>query len=104
MRAILGTNIQLHTKCANRPFLVRVEGVHVVHDELAAPQQAVAWAVLVAELARDLVHSAGQLSPTGGAQAHQLRELLLVGGAQAEPAEKETSAARQGFGEYSLVR
>ena len=61
-----------------------VEAVAVLHDELAAAQQAEARADLVAELRLDLVHVQRQLLVRAQFGAHERGDELLMGGAEAE--------------------
>ena len=65
--------------------LLRVmEAVAVLHDELAAAQQAEARADLVAELRLDLIHVQRQLLVGAQLGAHERGDELLMGGAEAE--------------------
>ena len=61
-----------------------VEAVAILHDELAAAQQAEARANLVAELRLNLIHVQRQLLVRAQLGAHQRRDELLVRGAKAE--------------------
>ncbi len=61
-----------------------MEGVGVLHDELATAQQAEAGAHLVAELVLDLIERHRQRLVAAKLVAHQVGEGLLVGGTQAE--------------------
>ena len=65
-------------------FLRRVEGVRVLHDELAAAEQAQARSDLVAELHLDLVERAGKLLVGTQLVADERRDELLMGGPEAE--------------------
>ena len=65
-----------------QPGLVQVEGVGVLHRELADSQQAGLRAGLVAELGLDLVPDLGQLAIAPQLVAGQQGEDLLVGHAQ----------------------
>ena len=65
--------------------LLRVmEAIAVLHDELAAAQQAEARADLVAELRLDLIHVQRQLLVGAQLGAHERGDELLMGGAEAE--------------------
>ena len=61
-----------------------VEAVAILHDELAAAQQAEARANLVAELRLNLIHVQRQLLVRAQLGTHQRRDELLVRGAEAE--------------------
>ena len=65
-------------------FLRVMEAVAVLHDELAAAQQAEARTDLVAELRLDLVHVQRQLLVGAQLGAHERGDELLMGGAEAE--------------------
>ncbi len=65
-------------------FLVQVEGVGVLHDELTGAHQAEARTDLIAELGLHLVHVDRQLFVTGDLVAGQLGDDFLVGRADAE--------------------
>ena len=62
--------------------VVQVEGVRVLHEELAAAQDAGAGARLVAVLGLDLVQRDRQVLVGGDLALHHVGEHLLVGGAQ----------------------
>ena len=65
-------------------LLMGVEAVGVLHDELAAAQEAEAWADLVAELRLDLVERQRKLLVRAQLVAHESRDELFVGGPQAD--------------------
>ena len=68
--------------CLDEAFLVEGEGVGVLHDELAAADQAGARTELVAVLGLDLVQGDGQVLVRGVHVLDQKGEHLLVGGGQ----------------------
>jgi hypothetical protein len=63
---------------------VGVEGVGVLHDELAAAHEAEAGPDLVAELLTDLVEGDGELAVRGHVLAHHVGDHLLGRGSEAE--------------------
>ena len=65
-------------------LVVGVEGVGVLHQELAPPHEAESGSDLVAELGLDLVHVDGQLFVRGHGSADDVGDDLLVGRTEAE--------------------
>jgi hypothetical protein len=61
-----------------------MEGVGVLHEELARPHDPEARPDLVAELGLDLIEVGRELLVAPYLAAHQIGDHLLVGGAEAE--------------------
>ena len=67
-----------------QPLLVEVEGIGVLHEELAAAQEAEAGANLVAELRADLVQVERKLPPRRDRAAHHVGDGFLGRGRERE--------------------
>ena len=82
---------------AVQPRVVHVEGVAVLHRELAAAEQPGAGPRLVPELGLDLVQRERQVLVGGVQVLHQEREHLLVRGAEQEVVAPAVLAAGRGW-------
>ena len=63
-------------------FLIAIEGVRILHDELTDADQAAARPRLIAEFLLDLVESHRQLAVGLHGPAHEVRDRLFVGGSE----------------------
>ena len=74
---------------------VGVEGISILHDELAATHQAEAWADFITELGLDLIQVQWQLLIAAQLVAHQVGDDLFMGRAGAEIAAMTVLEAQQ---------